>query len=143
MPILAKLIKKLYFDKTLNRIYSSLSDHKKTNLSFFELTWRCASDGTIFMSLAFVDKKLFLIYSLKSFANNSSSTNARDMKTPPFDAHRHDDSNKLLFILLWPIESETSWHFCMPILAKLIKKLYFDKTLNRIYSSLSDHKKTN
>ena len=47
------------------------------------------------MSLASIDAKLFAFYVLETFANNSSSTDARGMKILPFDAHRYDDSNKL------------------------------------------------
>ena len=60
------------------------------------------------MSLASIDGKLFAFYALETFANNILSIGARDMKIPPFDAHRHDESNELLSIPLRSIESETS-----------------------------------
>ena len=47
------------------------------------------------MSLASIDGKLFAFYALETFANNFLSIDARDMKIPPFDAHRHDESNEL------------------------------------------------
>ncbi len=59
------------------------------------------------MSLVSIDGKLFAFYALETFANNFLSIDARDMKIPPFDAHRHDESNELLCVLLRPIESET------------------------------------
>ena len=46
------------------------------------------------MSLASIDEKLFAFYALETFANNFLSIDARDMKIPPFDAHRHDESNE-------------------------------------------------
>ena len=63
------------------------------------------------MSLALIDGMLFTFYRLEIFVNNISSIGARDMKTPPFDAYRHGDSNELLFILIPPIGSEPSRHF--------------------------------
>jgi len=60
------------------------------------------------MSLASIDETLFAIYVLEIFVNKFLSIDVRDIKIPPFDAHRHGDSNKLKFVLLCPIESETS-----------------------------------
>ena len=61
-------------------------DRRRTNNS--------ASNGSIFMSLASIDGKLFAFYALETFANNFLSIDARDMKILPFDVHRHDESNK-------------------------------------------------
>ena len=52
-----------------------------------------------FMPLASLDGKLFTFKCFEIFANNSLSINARDIKRPPFDASRHDDSNELRFII--------------------------------------------
>ncbi len=68
---------------------------RRTNNSSLDSSWRCASNGSIFISLASIDGKLFTFYALETFANNFLSIDARDMKIPPFDAHRHDESNEL------------------------------------------------
>jgi hypothetical protein len=60
------------------------------------------------MSLASIDGILFAIYVLETFENNIPSIDARDMKIPIFDAHRYGESNKPKFVLLRPIETETS-----------------------------------
>ena len=39
--------------------------------------------------------------------NNSASIDARDMKLPPLDAFRNDESNKLCLIILGPMDGET------------------------------------
>ena len=47
-----------------------------------------------------MDGKLFAFYALETFANNFLSIDARDMKIPPFDAPRHDDSDDMCFKFL-------------------------------------------
>jgi len=61
------------------------------------------------MSLASIDGKLFAFYVLETFANNFPSIDARDMKTPPFDAHRRGDSNELLFVIIQSLDGKISW----------------------------------
>ena len=46
------------------------------------------------------------ISKLKS-ADNFSSNKAKDMKTPPFDAFNHDESNELLFNFIRSVDDIT------------------------------------
>ena len=89
--------------------------------SLLDSSWRCASNGGIFMSLASIDEKLFEFYVLETFTTNVPFIDARDMTILPFNAHHHDESNELLSIPLRSIESETPWHFSM-------QQLIFDNT---------------
>ena len=58
-----------------------------------------ASNGGRFMSLAFLDGKLFAFFIFSFFANNSLSIDSSDVKRPPFDAPRHVESNVLRFVI--------------------------------------------
>ena len=63
--------------------------------SSLDSSWRDASNGGIYMSIASLDGKLFVFYCFENFENNSISIDSRNMKRPPFDASRHDESNEL------------------------------------------------
>ena len=52
------------------------------------------------MALASIDEKLFAFYCLETFDNSFLSINPRNMKIPPFDASRHGESIKPLFVFL-------------------------------------------
>ena len=51
------------------------------------------------MSLASLGETLFAFYYFKFFENKFLSTDSRDIKRPPFDASRHDESNELRFVI--------------------------------------------
>ena len=61
------------------------------------------------MSLALIDGKLFTFYRLEIFVNNFSSIGARNMKTPPFNARHHCNSNELYFVILQSLDGEILW----------------------------------
>ena len=71
-----------------------------------ELSIQGASNGGILMLLAQIYGGLFMIVCLEPFANRSSSIDAKNIWIPPFDASGYDDSNKLCFIFLWPLDDE-------------------------------------
>ena len=77
------------------------------NHSLLESSIRDASNGGRFMALASIDSELSMKNSKQENANNSASIYARAIERPPFDASRIDDSNKLRFIFLRPIDIET------------------------------------
>ena len=77
------------FDRSKCHDVSLSSGRMRTSNSSLESPWRCASNGSVFMSLAHIDGKLFAFYVLETFANNFPSICARDIKIPPFDAHRY------------------------------------------------------
>src|ERR1044072_9529514 len=79
---------------------------RKMKRSLFDSSIQDASNGSIFMSLASIDEKIFAFFCFKKFGNISSTIDARDMQIPSFDASRHDESNKLSFILLQSLDAE-------------------------------------
>ena len=60
-----------------------------------EWPWLAASNGGKIMLLGSIDKEIFPKVSKLKNNNNSSSTEARAMKIPPFDALHYDESNKV------------------------------------------------
>ena len=78
-----------------------------TKHSSLESPIRDASNGGRFMALASIDSELLTKVSKHKNVNNSASIYAKAMKRPPIDASRIDDSNKLCFIFLRPIDIET------------------------------------
>ena len=57
-------------------------------------------NGCIFMFFALTDEKLLAFFTLETSNDNSLSTDPKILKIPPFDASRHGESNKPLFIFL-------------------------------------------
>src|ERR1043166_5568472 len=53
-----------------------------------------ASNRSIFMSLGLIDGKLLAIYCLKTFVNNFSFINPKDIKILRLDASSYDESNE-------------------------------------------------
>ena len=74
--------------------------------SLLDSSWCDASNGSIFMSLASKDKKIFAFFCFKKFRYILSTINARDMQILPFDASHNDESNKLSFILLQSLDAK-------------------------------------
>ena len=59
-----------------------------------ESSYQGASNRTVFMFLALIDKKLLIFYCFETFANNFLSINAKGMKTVRLDATQKDNSNE-------------------------------------------------
>ena len=68
--------------------------------SLLDSSRRGASNGVRFMSLAPLDRKLFVFNFFKFIENNSFSIDPRDIIRPPLDASRQDESNELCFIVI-------------------------------------------
>ena len=79
---------------------------RKMNKGLLESPQRDASNGSIFMFLAFIDEKLSAFYYLEILIDYSSNIEARDMKIPPFDVSRHGDSDNLCFMFLRFLDEE-------------------------------------
>ena len=93
--------------KTSNRIISETSDQKMTKRSSLESPYRDESNGGLHISLASIDNELSSKNQKQKNANNFPLKDAKDMNQPPFDASQRDESNKLRFIFLRPIDGET------------------------------------
>src|SRR3954447_16274882 len=89
---------------------SASSDQKTMKNSSLESSLRDESNGSSFMSLGAIDKELAAKPSVQHsiskkrmpifdmFASGSLSITSIDMKLPPLDSSRRDDSNELCFI---------------------------------------------
>ena len=81
-------------------------------------------NGGIFIFLVSINKNLSAFYCLGIFNDYTSNIKARDMKIPPFNASRHDDSGKSYFMFLRDLgEEQTLFNF-------LLKMQFFNNFFN-------------
>ena len=87
------------FDMQKYQGISPSNGRKDAYYSSLDLSCQDASNGSRFMSLASLKKKLFAFNCFEIFENKFLSIDARDIKRLPFDAPHQGESNELCFVI--------------------------------------------
>src|SRR5437763_790803 len=87
------------FDMQKYQGISPSNGRKDAYYSSLDSSCQDASNGSRFMSLASLEKKLFAFNCFEDFENKFLSIDAIDIKRPPFDAPHQVESNEMRFVI--------------------------------------------